>query len=76
MFLFRLRLMREPREPRVEVKRDVSGEMRVAYVELRAGAVFSGASSSRRSYSSYNVPRSSTACTQEEAGTVNAPLQR
>ena len=52
MFLLRLRLMRDPSEPSVEVKSVVSGLMSVAYVELSAFGELSGASSVSRLYSS------------------------
>ena len=52
VFLFRLRLMRDPSEPSVEVKSVVSGLMSVAYVELSAFGELSGASSVSRLYSS------------------------
>ena len=52
MFLFRLRLMREPSEPSVEVKCAVSGLMSVVYVQLSAFGELSGASSVSRPYSS------------------------
>ena len=52
VFLFRLRLINEPSEPSVDVKRFVSGEMSVAYVVLIAAGVARGASSRSRLYSS------------------------